>query len=195
MLEVIIAKPASYRSMPWRNGLGSTLELLKQDLPGGDGFAWRLSMAEVSSDGEFSNFSGYDRTLLLLEGNGMTLLCDGHEQRLCEPLQAARFRGEGPTRARLHDGPIKDFNIMTQRQYCQAYVTSQSSTAPSAIEIDTDILLIYAVEAELRVDFDRLETWRLPARHLLISHNPTLQKLRCGGGSHIITQINYLNKT
>ncbi len=45
--------------MPWRNGKGNTIELLKEDLPNRDGFAWRLSMADVTSDGEFSNFSDY----------------------------------------------------------------------------------------------------------------------------------------
>lgn len=194
MAEISIVKPSSYRSMPWRNGLGSTVELLKQDLPDGDGFAWRLSMADVSSDGEFSNFSGYDRTLLLLEGNGLTLLNDGREQRLGEPLQAARFRGEGPTYARLHDGPIRDFNIMTQRQHCNAQVTSQPGTAPSQIDIDADILLIYAVDAEVQIDADNCGNLRLPARHMLVSHDPAVQKLKCHGASHIITQIHHIDK-
>ena len=88
-----ILGPDTFRAMPWRNGLGTTIELLKQDLPDGDGFAWRLSMADVTTDGEFSNFSGYDRTLLLLDGNGLMLDCDGVRQRLAVlPFQAHRVR-------------------------------------------------------------------------------------------------------
>jgi len=93
--------------MPWRNGLGTTVELLKQDLPDEAGFAWRLSMADVTTDGEFSNFSGYDRTLLLLEGNGLTLDCGGALHRLEQPLQAARFRGEDVTDRPGHTGMVK----------------------------------------------------------------------------------------
>jgi uncharacterized protein len=192
--EVTIAKPSSYVSMPWRNGLGSTLELLKQDLPDGSGFAWRLSMADVTSDGEFSNFSGYDRCLLLLEGRGLTLQSGGREQRLDQPLQAARFRGDDPTYARLHDGPIKDFNIMTQRQHCAARVTSQASAEPRKIEIDADLLLIYAVETGLRIESEQWANPVIPARHLLIARAPAAQKLICRGASHIVTQIRH-NKT
>lgn len=175
--------------MPWRNGLGSTVELLKQDLPDGDGFAWRLSMADVTSDGEFSNFSGYDRSLLLLEGNGLTLLSDGREQALSEPLQVARFRGEGPTYARLHDGPIRDFNIMTRRRHCSALVTSEAGNAPSQIEIDADILLIYAVDAALHIDCHEFGRLSLPARHLLVARSPNTQLLHSHGAAYIATQI------
>ena len=100
-----ILGPDTFHAMPWRNGLGTTIELLKQDLPQGEGFAWRLSMADVTTDGEFSNFSGYDRTLLLLDGNGLMLDCAGVRQRLDKPLQAARFRGEDSTFAILPDDP------------------------------------------------------------------------------------------
>jgi hypothetical protein len=189
-----IIGPDNFVAMPWRNGLGTTVELLQQKLPTGTGFAWRLSMADVVKDGEFSDFSGYDRILLLLEGNGLTLLTDGREQQLDEPLQAARFRGEDPTFARLCDGPIKDFNIMTQRQHCNAQVISQHGTASSQIDIDADILLIYAVDVELQIDADNFENLRLPARHLLVSHDPAMQKLKCHGASHIITQIHYIDK-
>ena len=193
MPAVTIVKPSSYLSMPWRNGLGTTVELLKQDLPSGDGFAWRLSMADVTSDGEFSNFSGYDRSLLLLEGNGLTLLSDGREQALSEPLQVARFRGEGPTCARLHDGPIRDFNVMTQRRYCSALVTSQAGSAPGQTDIDADTLLIYAVDANLQIDCPEFGRLSLPARHLLMAHKPNRQVLHSHGAANIVTQIRLLD--
>jgi len=74
MTTATILGPDTFLAMPWRNGLGTTIELLKQDLPEDGGFAWRLSMAEVTTDGEFSNFSGYDRTLLLLVGKGLIII-------------------------------------------------------------------------------------------------------------------------
>jgi environmental stress-induced protein Ves len=175
--------------MPWRNGLGSTVELAKQDRPDGDGFAWRLSMADVASDGAFSNFSGYDRTLLLLEGAGITLDCDGEKHQLNQPLQAARFRGEDPTFATLHDGPIKDFNIMTHRQNCTASVTAQAEEAASQTDVDAQILLVYAVNGDLRIESDALSRLTLPAGHLLIIRNPAIQVLHNQGAGFIVTQI------
>lgn len=187
-----IIGPCDFVAMPWRNGLGTTVELLQQELPTGTGFAWRLSMAEVVNNGEFSDFSGYDRILLLLEGNGLTLHSDGREQRLNKPLQAAQFRGEGPTYATLLNGPIRDFNVMTQRKYCSARVSSQPTTEPSRTEIDADIVLIYAVDAELRVESAAFGTAVVPAQHLLSAYHPTKQTLQCSGAGHIVAQISHL---
>jgi environmental stress-induced protein Ves len=186
-----ILGPDTFRAMPWRNGLGTTIELLKQDLPDGDGFAWRLSMADVIADGEFSNFSGYDRTLLLLDGNGLMLDCAGVRQRLDKPLQAARFRGEDSTFATLPDGPVKDFNIMTQRQHCAARVTSAVHPAESTIDVAADILLVYAVDGELGMNGDGFADLKLPTGHLCVLRNPATASLHCGGASHILIQITH----
>jgi environmental stress-induced protein Ves len=186
-----ILGPDTFRAMPWRNGLGTTIELLKQDLPDGDGFAWRLSMADVTTDGEFSNFSGYDRTLLLLEGNGLMLDCDGVRQRLDKPLQAARFRGEDSTFATLPDGPVRDFNIMTQRQHCAARVTSAVHPAESTINVAADILMVYAVDGELAMNGDGFAELKLPAGHLCVLRSPATASLHCSGASHILIQISH----
>jgi environmental stress-induced protein Ves len=191
MTEVTIIEPASFHAMPWRNGLGTTIELLKQDLPDGDGFSWRLSMAEVTTNGEFSNFSGYDRTLLLLEGKGLTLACDGSEHRLGKPLQAARFRGEDPTFATLHDGPVKDFNIMTQRQRCSAQVSSAIHPEQSTIDVQADILLIYAVDGELSISGPEIDILGIPPGHLCVVKDPDHGSMLCRGASYIATQISH----
>lgn len=177
--------------MPWRNGLGTTLELRKQDGDGDHGFAWRLSMADVIEDGEFSHFSGYDRTLLLLEGNGLTLDCEGSVARLEHPLQAARFRGEAATFATLHDGPIKDFNVMTLRRLCSAEVTSQAEPAATRIDIDADRLLVYAIGAELQLASPAAAELLLPRNHLLEIELPAKQVLHCAGAAFIAVQIRY----
>ena len=181
--------PADYRAMPWRNGLGTTVELAKQELTDGSGFAWRLSMADVTSDGEFSNFSGYDRCLLLLEGAGLTLDCADSVHRLEQPLQAARFRGEDATFATLHDGPVRDFNIMTLRRYCSAQVHSQAHARAASLDVDADLLLVYAVDAELQLDSADSGELLLPARQLLIIREPASKTLHCNGAGFIATQI------
>ncbi len=63
MNQISILSPSDFVSMPWKTGLGHTVEILREDLPGDTGFAWRLSMADVTTDGAFSHFGGYDRTL------------------------------------------------------------------------------------------------------------------------------------
>ena len=186
--SISIISPEQYQSMPWRNGLGTTIELLKKDLADGEGFAWRLSMADVTSDGEFSNFGGYDRCLVLLEGGGITLDCNGRQHRLEQPLQAARFRGEDQTRASLHSGPIKDFNIMTHRQHCAARVSCTESAESTNFEIDAAVLLIYAVDGDLQVD-SQCQQLSVPERHLLVVEKPDQQTVNCSGANSIVIQI------
>ena len=177
--------------MPWRNGLGTTIELLKQDLPDGDGFAWRLSMADVTTNGEFSNFGGYERTLLLLEGNGLTLDCDGAIHRLEKPLQSARFSGDDQTVATLHDGPVKDFNIMVQRQRCSARVSSAQHPDESTLDVNGDILLVYAVDGELNLSGPEISVPVILSGHLCVVQDPANGSLLCHGASHIAVQISY----
>jgi len=191
MHTLTLLGPETFRSMPWRNGLGTTVELLKQDREDGDGFAWRLSMADVTTDGEFSNFSGYDRTLLLLEGNGLTLDCAGVQHRLERKLQAASFRGEDATTASLHDGPVKDFNIMASRQLCNARVNSVVLSEESTLDVDADILLLYVVEGELAVRGPELDNLYIPSGHLCVVRDPAKGSLRCHGASYIATQITH----
>jgi len=193
MSQISIIQPASFRAMPWRNGLGTTVELLKQDLPDDEGFAWRLSMADVTTDGEFSNFSGYDRTLVLLEGNGLTLACDGTEHRLEKPLQAAHFRGDDPTYATLHDGPVKDFNILTQRQHCSAWVSSALHPEESTINVEANILLIYAVDGVLTLSGPGIDNLSIPGGHLCVVQDPGICSMLCRGASHIVTHISHLS--
>lgn len=174
--------------MPWRNGLGTTIELLKKDLVGDEGFAWRLSIADVTSDGEFSNFSGYDRCLLLLDGGGITLDCNGRQHRLEQPLQAARFRGEDQTCASLHAGPIKDFNIMTRRDLCTARVSCGARSKSTSIRIGATFLLIYAVDGDLQVD-SQCQQLSVPTRHLLVVEKPDVETINCRDANSIVIQI------
>ncbi|MEH0072431.1 HutD family protein [Pannonibacter sp. Pt2-lr] len=62
------------RAMPWKNGGGITHELaVFPETAGLEDFGWRLSMAEVASDGPFSAFTGIHRTLALVDGAGIGL--------------------------------------------------------------------------------------------------------------------------
>lgn len=190
MENYTIKSPSDFITMPWKNGLGSTVEILKQDMPGGDQFAWRLSMADVTTDGPFSHFNGYDRTLLLLNGHGMTLsYSTGHMDLLDAPLQAVQFRGEAETIATLVDGPIKDFNVMTLRNYCSAEVVAHSNAERQSLNVKADCLLIYAVENDLEIELPSNERIRVCGRHLLVAHPAEEAEIACFGGAFIAVQI------
>lgn len=111
---------AHYRVMPWKNGQGTTREVALYppgaSLAAGD-FLWRVSLAEVNADGDFSMFPGYDRTLVLVSGGGMELNFDqtSARARLTVPGASRRFSGDWLTHCRLIGGPVCDFNVMSAR--------------------------------------------------------------------------------
>jgi environmental stress-induced protein Ves len=101
--------------MPWKNGAGSTREYFRE--PAID---WRLSVAEVASDGPFSTFPGLDRALVLLSGRGMELTSAEWTVRLTSPLRCFEFPGDLPISATLVDGPTTDLNVMWRRDVLRA---------------------------------------------------------------------------
>ncbi len=107
-------RPADYRRMRWKNGAGWTTELAVQD--GREGFDWRISVAEIDADGEFSRFPAVDRSILVLDGAGMALSVDGDAPAVLRGEDPAlAFAGERAAACRLLAGPTRDFNVMTRR--------------------------------------------------------------------------------
>jgi environmental stress-induced protein Ves len=117
-LDVRVIEVSQRRTMPWKNGLGTTTEIAV-DPPGAnlaDRFRWRLSIASVQSSGPFSAFPGYERTIMLIQGRGMELAVGGNSpRRLDRPFEPFLFSGDAPAECRLIDGPIRDFNLMVDR--------------------------------------------------------------------------------
>ena len=93
--------------MPWKNGGGETTEIIA--FPEGSGldeFDWRISMARVAADGPFSVFPGIDRTLCLIEGEGLALTMAGKpEVLLTHASPPFAFPGDVPVASRLVEGP------------------------------------------------------------------------------------------
>lgn len=98
----------------WRNGHGSTREMAKRLLGGtGPDFVWRLSIAEVTEDAEFSSFPGVERSATLIWGAGLALEVDGAE-RVLKPFEPFTFPGAASTSARPIGGPVRVLNVMTK---------------------------------------------------------------------------------
>jgi environmental stress-induced protein Ves len=118
LLDVRVIEASQRRTMPWKNGLGTTTEIAI-DPPGAelaDRFRWRLSIASVLSSGPFSAFPGYERTIMLIEGRGMQLAVGSNSPcRVDRPFEPFLFSGDAPAECRLIDGPIRDFNLMVDR--------------------------------------------------------------------------------
>ncbi len=186
-----ITSPGDFITMPWRNGLGSTIEVLKHQP--GDSFHWRLSMADVTEDGAFSDFSGYDRCLILINGAGVTLT-DNKKQKwpLARQLDAAHFKGEDLINARLHDGPIQDFNLMTRRQNCSAKVFTSQQHTTQTICLDADLFLLFNVHGRTNFKLDNRPIETLDAQHLMQLRPSSKSNCVCSGDAWIGILITYI---
>ena len=98
---------------PWPNGRGTSYEIASQT-PGVAGWTWRVAIAPVIEDCDFSHFENIHRQLLVISGGEMILTVGG-ETIVCRPGEVAEFAGDIPTTAKLVDGPIVDLNLMTMR--------------------------------------------------------------------------------
>ena len=120
---------AQLRATPWKNGGGVTREIACHPPHAGmQNFDWRISIAHIASDGDFSVFTGVDRVITLLDGGGVQLSsADGSTDdsvlhALDTPLQPFAFSGDAAVHGRLLDGDCHDLNVMTRRGVCQAEV-------------------------------------------------------------------------
>ncbi len=125
--------------MRWRNGLGNTTELAREDAGTPAGFFWRISRADVVESGVFSSFPGVDRILLLLAGAGFTLgFAGGGKTTVSKIHEMVSFPGDVVTNCTLRGGPCRDFNIMVSRDQGRAAVAlhndnTRTNLAPISI--------------------------------------------------------------
>jgi uncharacterized protein len=110
--EAIEVLPAQeYRRERWPNGGGWTRQIASAR-DEGSGLLWRLSIAEITSDADYSRFPGLDRHQVLLQGEGIALEVEGAPVRRVEPpFGEASFPGHLAVRCTLLGGPVHMFNL------------------------------------------------------------------------------------
>jgi uncharacterized protein len=145
-------EPAAYRRMPWRNGQGMTTEIAVADGIGGR-FRWRLSIADVAQSGPFSNFAGYERIIAVVAGAGMRLEVAGRAPAVLDGASDPfAFPGEAATSCTLLDGPIRDFNLIYDRDACRGTLDALRFTTGSfRWQLAGGIAFVYAARGALDI--------------------------------------------
>lgn len=110
-MRVTAIPPESQLPLRWRNGLGSTLEILR--IGAEENFLWRASIARVDASGPFSAFPLHRRWSCLLDGGPLRLVWEDGTQLPLEPrMRAYAYPGHPAPRAIL-EGPFAIlFNVM-----------------------------------------------------------------------------------
>ncbi|WP_367729869.1 HutD family protein [Agrobacterium radiobacter] len=156
-----ILRNKDHRRMWWKNGGSETTEIAvfphDADL---SAFDWRVSMAAVANAGPFSVFPGVDRTLSIIEGEGMEVDIAEREPvlltRTSEPLA---FPADAATSARLVSGAIVDLNVMTRRGQWTNHVERRTFEGQHRLFPEVGVTLL------------------LPLGHLRINHGDHTEEL------------------
>lgn len=110
-----IVRYSSLTAAPWKNGGGVTREAIRFP-PDADPFDWRLSFAQIDASGPFSDFSGYERHMVLLRGAGVRLeFAGGKPTTLLKVGDSAHFDGAVETKGKLLQGSCIDLNLIVSK--------------------------------------------------------------------------------
>ena len=173
-LQVRHLKVGDYQVQPWRNGQGVTRQIMAE---GSEPYRWRLSWSEINGPGPFSDFSGYDRTLVLLGNTSISLKHGDAEPKKLQPLSPYSFAGEGKTMANLQE-KTEDLNLFCFRG------KASGSVHPTRLKKDEEYLLpyrgqqhfIFVVEGSVAVQERNL------GREILLGARETAHLSRTGKG-------------
>ena len=117
---------------PWANGGGTTRELARAD----DG-SWRISLADIASDGRFSTFAGRHRLLTVVDGPVLSLVVDG-ETHVVEPQRPFAFSGDARVVASVPEGAVRALNVVVDPEVVSPFVTVLELGRTSALPLAAD---------------------------------------------------------
>ncbi len=165
--------PANYTRQPWKNGRGTTTELIRQNRTDGQIY-FRISIASVVENGPFSVFPGLNRSLTVIDGPGFDLI--GEYQLRADPLKPVAFPGDSQIVAANVTAPSEDFNVMAMK----GLRMSVSVVSDGILADDLGERLFYFALQPAKIGKYEL------ARHDLLCGRP---KLRVSGGPVILVRL------
>ena len=138
-----LLRAAARAAQPWRNGGGVTFEVARRPHPSATReYLWRVSIARVASAGPFSAFHGFQRLIMVIEGNGMSLRGLGAADVALERDQPRRFDGAAAVEGLIPQGPVSDLNVIFDPDHCDARLRVLDGPAPPGLAAGSERLLI-----------------------------------------------------
>ena len=175
MMKAQIVRVADVAPTPWKNGGGTTRELLAW--PATDDWIVRVSVADINASGPFSPYAGVDRWFAVLSGGDVSLSSAGSPpQRLgVSHTELHAFSGDAATECTALGAATRDFNIMLRRARgrLDAHAVGHRAVLATSCEL---VALFCADAAIVQADGDAGCT--VPAMALACWRNPRRTPLR-----------------
>jgi len=158
---------------PWRNGGGSTQELLAG--PDASAWQWRISVARITQDGPFSAYPGVQRWFVVLAGAGVALHLGQQLLHMTPASPPLPFDGADAPGCTLLDGPTLDLNLMLRQDagtgalctaapgapwQCSAPHRALFCTTPGHLQVDDEAAVRAPAMSLLHSTQARGQTWR-----------------------------------
>ncbi|HVC01457.1 MAG TPA: HutD family protein [Steroidobacteraceae bacterium] len=148
-----LIRRSAFTTTRWKNGGGVTHEAVREPA-GADAYLWRISVAEIAASGPFSDFAGYRRHMLLLQGDGVSLrFSNGERRSLRQVGDLAEFDGALRTECDLLGGPCADLNLMTARSTVTADARVRRLSEPVVLSARPgETLAIFCMDRALLIE-------------------------------------------
>ena len=165
---VTLLAPDSFRRTPWKNGGGVAIDIADAYRPGAEpgswsGMLWRFGRTRIAVPAPFSDLSGHDRIIAVVEGCGLVLLrSDGTTLDLREPFRPVRFPGEWALSSELGDGPVEVVNLIGARSWVDLDLRFSEGTADMPVGPGEHVA--YAVLGDATIEIGAA-TRHLPGGH------------------------------
>ena len=186
LMQARVLRAADYQRMRWKNGGGWTTELAASRT-NGDAFDWRISIADVESDGAFSTFPQCNRYIALLEGIGMELRSDGVEPlRLERRLQFIHFDGEANTYGKLISGPVRDFNVIVRRDAFNTEVLHRPLVGPMVFLPETATWFVFLAGGRADLKLAGATQQIEAGEALLLTPDASTDRVVLNGGGEVV---------
>lgn len=168
--EIKVIKKEQQTTTKWTGGTTTQLAIFPEDSSYTDrSFLWRLSSAVVElEESSFTKLPGYDRSLMVLEGQ-LQLVHEGAQPVALKQYETACFKGGWDT---ISYGKAKDFNLMVREgmkrklEHC-CIDKSQSSTITHE---NTGFIACYCHVGKVDIVY-KMESTHLEAGELLLIRN------------------------
>ena len=154
MSDLQIFRQRGYREGRWRNGLGTSWDIVS-DRDGAD-FDWRLALARIDGDVPFSDYPGIDRVFTLIEGEGLDLeVASVGRLAVHERFEPQFFPGDAATACRVLGGPCRALNLFVRRdRFAVTVIVTELGEHVTAGH--DGITLLYALSGEVQVGGETL---------------------------------------
>lgn len=155
-MKLTLLRADEYRIMKWKNGGGQTAEIALSPSHARfpeDPFLWRLSTAQMISNGPFSVFPGYNRFLLLIGKNPIKLKLAEEKLEITPQFnEPVHFKGEQKVHSELLEGPATDLNLIYQREKVEVHFeVIPIKKKPRSFSIQGNEVLIFALSGSAEI--------------------------------------------